>query len=422
MSDCWDVIVVGGGSAGVGAAVGAAETGARTLLVESSPCLGGAATMKNVLTYCGLWTNADPPEQAVVGVAQKVLDELDSLDAVVSPHRFATGNVVAVVDGEATKVALDRVCARAGVDVLLHTTAIGATRSNGCIESVTLHDHRGPFELSAGAFVDASGEADLAYFGGAAVRYGNHGVVQVGTLGVRFGGIPNDADTSAKRWAEAVREAKANGLGPLSKERGLVFRMPVSGDVVAYLVDEVYDARDGASISAAEAHGRQQAQALLSAIRTIQGHEKAHIVSTGPSFGTRESRHVDAQYQLTYHDVVDGGRFDDVVALGAWPVEYHPSGEAADVWRRVRNEGTYQIPLRSLRSVNTENLFAAGRLVDGDSYAGSSVRVMGTAFATGHGAGVAAALFADIHEIDPIRVQQELARQSARLDSAVVVQ
>jgi hypothetical protein len=274
--------------------------------------------------------------------------------------------------------------------------------------------------VHAKAFVDASGEADLAHFAGATVRYGNHGVVQVGTLGVRFGGIPADIEPDPQLWADAVRSAKRAGIGPLSKERGLVIRVPVSGDVLAYLIDESYDARDGLSITGAEVRGRRQAQALLTAIRTIPGHEAAYIVSTGPSFGTRESRHVDAQYQLTYDDVVDGAAFSDGVALGAWPVEYHPEGGQADVWRRIRDEGTYEIPLRCLRSANTENLFAAGRLVDGDSYAGSSVRVMGTAFATGHAAGVAAATLANTDEVDVLRVQHELARQSARLEGPVV--
>jgi hypothetical protein len=235
---------------------------------------------------------------------------------------------------------------------------------------------------------------------------------------VRFGGIPATVVPDPQRWADAVRRAKRAGIGPLGKERGLVFRMPVSGDVVAYLVDEAYDARDASSITGAEIRGREQANALLTAIRTIPGHEGAHIVSTGPSFGTRESRHVNARYQLTYDDVVDGATFSDVVALGAWPVEYHPDGEAA-VWRRIRDEGMYEIPLSCLRSANTENLLAAGRLVDGDSYAGSSVRVMGTAFATGQAAGVAAAALADVDELDVLRVQHELVRQSARLEGPV---
>ena len=406
----YEVLVVGGGSAGVAAAVGAAQAGARTLLVERGPCLGGAATLKNVLTYCGIWTSAEPPRQAVAGVAQLVLDELERLGGATGPHRFPSGNVVALFDGEAAKVALDRVCARAGVEVLLDTTAIGAARVAERIESIVLHDHRGRRESHADAFVDASGEGDLAHFGGASVRYGNHGIVQVGTLGVRIGAIALDADISAETWAEAIRAAKRRGLRPLSKERGLVFRVP-TGDVVAYLVDESYDARDGASVTAAATRGREQAQALLAAIRALPGHEDAHLVSTGPEFGTRESRHVDARYQLTYADVVGGARFADAVALGAWPVEYHPPDGSADVWRRVSDEGVYQIPLRSLHSVDTANLFAAGRLVDGDSYAGSSVRVMGTAFATGHAAGVAAALGPDVE-----RAQRELIRQGARIE------
>jgi hypothetical protein len=411
----YDVVVVGGGASGVAAAVGAARLGARTLLVEAGPCLGGAATLRNVLTYCGLWTNGDPPRLAVAGVAQDVINELRRLAAVDAPHRTASGRVVALIDCEGTKIALDRVCAAARVDVVLHTLAVGAERDGSRIASVLLHDHRGVREATATAFVDASGEGDLAEFAGASVRYGNDGKVQTGTLSVRFGGVAHDADTSPRRWAEAIREAKAAGVEPLSKESGLVFRAPVSGDVVAYLIDEAYDARDGSSLTHAEVRGREQSRALLRAIQTIPGHECAYIVATGPQFGTRESRHVNARYRLTEQDVVDGRRFEDVVALGAWPVEYHATPGRPFTWKPIRDDGTFDIPLRSLWSLDTDNLFAAGRLIDGDRYGGSAVRVMGTAFATGHAAGIAAALLAAAGSVRTTSVQAELHTQMAVL-------
>ena len=292
---------------------------------------------------------------------------------------------------------------------------VGATRGGDLITSATLQDDRGPREVSATAFVDASGEGDLATFGGASVRYGNHGFAQAGTLGVRFGGVDATADISSARWAQAIREAKRHGAVLLDKEDGLVFRLPISGDLMSLYVDATYDALDGVSMSGAERAGREKAQAYLHAIKTIPGYERAYIASTGPKFGTRESRHINSQYQLTEDDVTGGARFHDAIALGAWPVEYHPGRGKPVLWKDVKDRGTFDIPLRTVISRDTPNLFSAGRLVDGDKGGGGAMRVMGTSFATGHGAGVAAALFASSGAVQAAAVRKELESQGARL-------
>src|ERR1035437_3050642 len=261
-----DVIVIGGGAAGTAAAVGAANAGAQTLLVESGPFLGGAATLKNVLTYCGLFTNYQK-KQAVFGVADQVLQRLREMGAISEPIQFH--GVAVLIEPESVKYVLDQLCKHAGVQICLHTMFLSATRSGNHITSVTLHDHQGNHEVTAKAFVDASGEGDLAFFGGASVRYGNHGTVQTGTLSMRLGGITADADLSPTTWTAAIQQAKQRG------------------------------------------------------------------VKTGPEMGTRESRHVNAHYQVTTQDVENGARFDDVVCLGAWPIEYHTEPGQPTVWRMV---------------------------------------------------------------------------------------
>ena len=148
----------------------------------------------------------------------------------------------------------------------------------------------------------------------------------------------------------------------------------------------------------------------------MPGWENAYLSVTGPILGTRESRHVNAAYQLTAEDITSGRRFEDVVALGAWAMEYHHAAGAPSTWTSVKDKETYDIPLRTLISVDTPNLYAAGRAADADQYAGGSLRVMGTALATGHAAGVAAALHASAGNPVPARhVQQELQQQDARL-------
>lgn len=396
------------------AAVAAARAGASVALIERAAYLGGAATHSNVLTYCGFWTQADPAVQIVRGVGADVLGEIEALGGDVSPVRTPSNVVIALLDPEIVKFALDRICERAGVDAILHATLTGSTLAGDRVASVALYDHGGTSSIFARAFVDASGDADLAARSGAGVRYGGtDGSVQNGTLVVRFGGIAAEADTSRAAWERAVRAAKARGLDALTKEHGLVIRIPGSDDVVAYLVDEAYDVRDVRSHAAAERRGRRQAWQLLDAIRTLPGHERAYIVTTGPTIGTRESRHVIARRPLTETEVVAGARFPDAVALGGWPVEHHPGPGLPSRWIRIRADGAYEIPLGTLQSASHSNLFAAGRTLDADAYAFASLRVMGTAFATGQAAGVAAAQCARDGGTDAERVRLELVRQGA---------
>jgi len=233
---------------------------------------------------------------------------------------------------------------------------------------------------------------------------------------MRIGGIPRDADVSRAEWARAVRDAKSRGADNMTKEHGLVARLPHSGEIIAFLADERYDARDARSTSAAERRAREQAWSYVDAIRALPGHERAYLIATGPAIGTRESRHVLARTPLRGEDVLAAHVGDDAVALGAWPVELHPGPGLPNVWKRLRGEGAYGIPLDTLLSATHRNLLAAGRVLDADADAFASVRVMGTAFATGQAAGVAAALVADGRPAEASAVRAEVLRQHGILD------
>lgn len=304
-----------------------------------------------------------------------------------------------VVDPEGVKVVLDEMMAEYKIDILLHTQVVGATRStDNTLASVIIQERRGQRSLSAKAFVDCSGDCDLAYHAGASVRYGNHGAINLGSLGIRFGGLPDDVTPKASIWRDAIIAAKKNNpelCKLIPKNESVLIRLPLSGDVATYLASASYDARLSSSVTRAEISGRQQAQIYLKILRRLPGHEKMYIASTGPNFGTRESRHINAVYQLTEDDIMSGRHFEDVIALGAWGFEYHDETHEtwASTFKYVPNK-TFDVPLRCLQSSDTPNLFAAGRCVDGDQWAGSAVRVMGTALATGQAAGMAAGFVA----------------------------
>ena len=228
----------------------------------------------------------------------------------------------------------------------------------------------------------------------------------------------SDADVSAAAVTEAIRKAKARGVAPISKDRSVMVRMPLSGDVVTYLASVDYDPRDVRSLSRAERAGRAQAWNYLAILRELPGWEHAYLASSGPDFGTRESRHIDSVEQLTWRHVTEGRRAADCVALGAWGVEWHDRETFESSFVYPPDGGTYDIPLGCLRSVDTPNLFAAGRTADGDRQAGASLRVMGTAFATGQAAGVAAACQARDGRVDAVEVRKILVGQGALLDPA----
>jgi len=204
----------------------------------------------------------------------------------------------------------------------------------------------------------------------------------------------------------------------LSKTRSVVARLPISGDVVAYLASVDYDVRDVESFTRAEMLGRKQAWTYLEVLRGLKGWESAYLVSTGPEFGTRESRHIESRGQLTWQAVTEGRRYDDCIALGAWGVEWHDRKTFESSFIYPPDKGVFDIPLSCLQSRDISNLFAAGRVVDADQKAGASVRVMGTAFATGQAAGVAAACYADHREVLVPEVRRALGSQGALCDRA----
>ncbi len=202
----------------------------------------------------------------------------------------------------------------------------------------------------------------------------------------------------------------------MSKDQSVLARLPISNDLCCYYASEDYDPRDARSISEAERRGRQQAWIYLDILRSLPGCETAYLVSTGPDFGTRESRHINSVYQLTWQDVAEGRRATDSVALGAWGAEWHDRATFESTWAGPPNGFAYEIPFRCLVSKDTPNLFAAGRTADGDQKAGASLRVMGTAFATGQAAGLAAAMLADAGSVAPDMLRARLRAQGALVD------
>lgn len=413
----YDVVVCGGGAAGVGAAVGAAKAGARVCLVEKYGFLGGAATNAQVLSYCGLFTRAETPEPAVAGVASEVLAGLRALGLDALPHRSpTTGNWIVLLDPEILKLTLDRIVAEHGIEVLLHTRCAAATRTGVALEGVTLAGMDGRHHVLAEAFVDASGDANLAMLAGESFRIGDgEGHLQALTVPIRVGGLAPGTKLDRRRLQQAIAEYNEDGRYPIARGDGGIFvHMPLSGDLWWMTVDLPLPDLSSDSFTRAEMEARARAHDYVALLqRTQPGFEHAHLVATGPQVGVRETRHPAARHMMSGAEVTAGVAHAQAIARAAWPIELH--GEAGKPsYTHVGGPGYAQVPYDAIRSASLENLWYGGRVIGADNDAYGSIRVMGTAFATGQAAGVAAADYAARgRRIDVASVQKTLRNQGA---------
>ncbi|GGQ13090.1 FAD-dependent oxidoreductase [Streptomyces mutabilis] len=447
-----DVLVVGGGPAGFAAAVGAADTGADVVLVERYGFLGGNATAALVMplmsfhnehkqaafTEAGdtsrlLPTDHGEGEPVVAGVLWQLLDRLTGRGGCLPPSP-KTGYTVPF-DPELFKFSLLEMMDEAGVRMLFHAFASGALPlDDGSGWRVVFETKSGPVVIDAGVVVDGTGDGDVAASCGAPFEIGRpeDGLVQPMTLMFRVADFSRPDFTEYVRenpdqWRgvhglwDLIEEARAAGELRLPREDILFFATPHPREVAVnstrvnrVLGTSVWD------LTRAEYTARRQMAQIDRFLRTrVPGFEESYVAQSGTHIGVRESRRVLGDYQLTGHDILAARTFPDVIAHGAYPVDIHNPRGSGTLLKRVPRGSFYDIPLRCLVPRGTERLLVAGRCISGTHVAHSSYRVMPIAMATGHAAGVCAALTVR-HGSGPRglpyrMVQHELLRQGARL-------
>jgi len=413
-TETYDVVVAGAGAGGIAAAVGAARSGARTLLVERYGFMGGAATNSLVLAYCGFYARGQEQRQTVFGVGKALLEELAAIGADTAPIVSKSGYWVVMLDPEATKLGFDRLARKNNVEVRLHSRLIGANVSDGRIRSVDIVDHSGIVTVEAGAFVDASGEATLATLAGVPLSQpgGSPSAVQAASMPIRIGGVKDGTIFDRKLMGELIAEHNKTARLPILRaDGGVLVTLPISGETWWMAIDLETDGVTGESLTNAEFEARELAWANLEVLRRHPGFEKAYLASSGPQIGIRETRRPFSRADVTERDVVEGLRHADGIARGSWPMEVHEApGRARFV--EVGGEGFFDIRAGAIEAAEIENLRLAGRVIGADAKAYGSVRVMGTAFATGHAAGISAALEAD-GGLDVATLQARLKEQGA---------
>lgn len=409
-----DVIVIGGGPAGFAAAIGSAKTGAKTLLVERNPYFGGQATHSNVISYCGFFTRGEKPDQVVKGVGALVLEKLKSYGESIEPFiSKTTGNASVRFNPEKLKRALDELLEESSVRYLLHTQAIGVTVNNNKITEVELIDDDGRYTVFAKAVVDATGDANIAHLSKLETMWGdeNH-QTQMSSIAVRIDHLPAISEVSPEEMTNAIQKGKENNIQHLHKEKGLIVQIPFE-DYGFLTIPSVHvnDLR-GETLTACEVDLRKQADAYVSTLKKyIPSLSDIRLVSTGPAIGIRESRRIIGNEILNYKDVLCCKKRDDSIARGGWSPEIHKDIKELTYIHLADND-YFSIPFSCIQSKDIENLYSSGKSISCDHVSHSSVRVMGTGFATGHAAGIAAALCKGL-ESDLKTVQTELIRQNA---------
>lgn len=411
----YDVVVVGGGTAGVSAAVGAAKTGAKTLLIERNAYLGGEATHSGVSAFCGFFTCGENPIRVVEGVGQLVLNEMEALGPTVDYVISATGNRNINFQPEYLKCAMDNLLEKESVDYFLHTYVISAKMENGSIESIQCADDEGSFTVTAKTFVDASGDANLSHLAGAKLVWGGEdGCPQAATLPFRLSGVDTNCDMSPAAVERAVVKAKEAGIPNLTKEKGFILKKEDSDIVCVLLPSVIPEGLTAADLTSMERETRKQVLSYVKALKIyMPGMERAELAVIGPSIGFRETRKLVGKETITVDDVLTRKKCPDSVARGGWKPEIHKDVNKMATYLEVKEGSYFDIPLGALQSENIENLYGAGRMISSDEAAFAAVRVMGTCFATGHAAGVAAACQALDGTVDVKHVQEVLKKQGA---------
>ncbi len=395
MNRRFDVLVVGAGSAGCSAAITAARLGARTLLLDRLPFLGGTSTA--VLdTFYAFYTPGERARRVVGGIGWEVVERMTAAGmAFERPNTYGAGTGV-TYDPEVLKVLWERTAEDAKVEVLLHTWATGVKlHADGGI-GVRAWNKGGESWVHAEVVVDASGDADVCAMAG--VAYDDaRSTPNLQALSTIFRVANVDVDAAAalpkqELWAR-MRQAAESGEYRLPRLEGSWHRTPHAGVITVHMtrIPNV-DATDPKQLTHAEIEGRRQVQEYHRFLRDkVPGFERSVLVATSPAIGVRESRRVLGDYRLTREDVLNARRFDDEIALCGAPIEEHAT--SADTrWVYVPESGVYGIPYRCLLPAGVEAMLVAGRCFSATHDAHASARSMATCMAMGQAAGTAAAM------------------------------
>ncbi|MFB2832763.1 FAD-dependent oxidoreductase [Aeromonas jandaei] len=422
----YDLIVVGGGSAGASAAILAARNGLKTLLVEKMPFVGGTSTA--VLdTFYGYYSPGGKSKKIIGGVPDDVAAKLIKYNSYLErPNTHGAGTAVSY-NPEYLKVVWEELLCEAGANVLLNAQVVDVIADRDRrIEGIVVTTKTGLKHYTARFYIDASGDADICYYAGFPYEQaGEFEPAQTLTTTFKMGNVDIKKRFSINKQEvfNLMEAAGESGLYNLPRREGsdhITTVENVTATIMTRLISHYVDkngkhinATDPDILSSAEIEGRKQALEYVRFLKDkVPGYENSQLISFGYQIGVRETRRIYGEYRLTKEDVLSAKKFHDQIGVCGAPIEDHHSGKGTK-WIYLPDGEVCGIPFRVLVPQGSKNLLVAGRCLSATHDAHASVRSMGQTMSMGQAAGLAVCLAVEndlnnIMEIDIETLRQRL--------------
>lgn len=441
------VVVIGGGPAGVVSAIASARNGAETLLVERYGFLGGNATAA-LVNPIFVFHNIKG-EQIIKGIAQEIVDRLVSIGGCLGHVKDICGDnpTMTPFDPEAMKYVLLEMVREANVKLLLHSFFSNCIVQDREIQTIIVENKSGRQAIKGEIYIDATGDGDVAYRAGATYEKGRKedGFTQPMTLMFKIGGVDLDkikyfidahrdllqvtVDSEELYKAEAltflglekiIEKARESSEFPLPRARILFYSLPRKNEVIVNVTRIInVDGTNVKDLTRGELEGREQARIVFNFLKKyIWGFESSYILETPTQVGVRETRRISGEYVLTEEDIIEEKEFFDTIAKGCFAIDIHSPVDNSQIFTGSGKK-TYNIPYRSLLPLNIDNLLVAGRCISATHEALASTRVMATCMAIGQAAGTAAAL-SILHRVKPRDLNVSLLQKILKDQGAVI--
>ena len=446
-----DIVVVGGGPAGLCAAVAAARGGAKVMLVEKNAFCGGMATAGMVAPFMTCYDSGGD-KMLIRGIFEELVERLIAVGGAIHPSKVESktaftsyidkGHVhVTPFKAESLKIVADEMLTEAGVKILYHTQLVDAEAEGDLVTRIIVAMKEGLASIRAKAFIDCTGDGDLAAKAGAAYTIGNaQGKMQPATMFFTVGGVDVSKvdEDIAKNWDNFYRkdginyrslhwrvsEARENGDWPLDRVSIGLFR-GVEEDEFSINTSRVMniDGTKSESLTEGEIVGRQQVRIIFNFLKKyVPGFENSRLILSGSTLGIRETRHIKGIKTLTVDQILNCEVPEDSIMLAANSVDVHGKyGPKSNEYITIPEGKCYGIPYGTMIPPVFSNLAVAGRPISADCEAAGAIRVMPPCMGIGQAAGTAVAMAVlggyDLRTLDVKALREKLSADGVMLEA-----